>query len=450
MADTNIYGSDIHLVTTDASEIYTELITALEQNVGEPLYPGDERRIYGEALVAVFVQLLNKIDDAGRQTLLRYARGEVLDAIGERLGVERLSATAATTMLRFSVDEPLEQNVIIPKWTKATPDSSVYFATDEEAVLVAGSYSVTVQASAVTTGEAGNGYAAGTITTLVDLVPYIAHVSNTTTSAGGDIGEQYTEEGDDRLRERIRLAPSALSTCGPEQAYIYIAKSADSRISNVTAVSDYETISRTLKVYDGDAFLGGARLLPDTLTVQRDGEDVAFEAAYEDEMLTISVRGEDDIDITIRRTLEGCVKLVLLLEGGDEPTESIKQKVLEACSAADKRPLTDLVTVVGPSKVPFDVELTYYYEPDKAAAIDTVEGSGGAIDTYIEWQTTALGRDINPDRLRWLILHPDSESVTPYRVDVVSPVFTELEDTEVAVFSGNLTVNHIVKGGVNE
>ena len=167
-------------------------------------------------------------------------------------------------------------------------------------------------------------------------------------------------------------------------------------------------------------------------------------------MLTISVRGEDDIDITIRRTLEGCVKLVLLLEGGDEPTESIKQKVLEACSAADKRPLTDLVTVVGPSKVPFDVELTYYYEPDKAAAIDTVEGSGGAIDTYIEWQTTALGRDINPDRLRWLILHPDSESVTPYRVDVASPVFTELEDTEVAVFSGNLTVNHIVKGGVNE
>ena len=74
MADTNIYGNDIHVVTTDASEIYTELITALEQNVGEPLYPGDERRIYGEALVAVFVQLLNKIDDAGRQTLLRYAQ----------------------------------------------------------------------------------------------------------------------------------------------------------------------------------------------------------------------------------------------------------------------------------------------------------------------------------------------------------------------------------------
>lgn len=61
---TNIYGDDIHLVTTDASEIYTTIIQQLEQNVGEPLYPGDERRIYGEALVAVFVGLFNKIGRA--------------------------------------------------------------------------------------------------------------------------------------------------------------------------------------------------------------------------------------------------------------------------------------------------------------------------------------------------------------------------------------------------
>ena len=79
--ETNTYGEDIHLTTIDSSTIYTELITALEKGAGEPLYPGDERRIYGEALVAVFVALYNKLDDVGRQTLLRYARGEVLDAI---------------------------------------------------------------------------------------------------------------------------------------------------------------------------------------------------------------------------------------------------------------------------------------------------------------------------------------------------------------------------------
>lgn len=447
---TNTYGADIHLVTTDASEIYTELITALEQNVGEPLYPGDERRIYGEALVAVFVQLLNKIDDASRQTLLRYARGEVLDAIGERLGVVRLEGSPATVTIQFSVDEPREQNIIIPKWTKVTADSKVYFATDEETVLVAGAYSTTVTASALVDGEDGNGYSAGTINTLVDLVPYIAKVTNIDESTGGDPGEQYTEAGDERLRERIRLAPSALSTCGPEEAYIYIAKTADSRIADVTAVSDYETLHRTLKVYDGEAFFAGARLGLDTLTVEADGEPIPYDYRYEDEMLTLTVRDVESVDITIRRTLEGCVKIVPLLTGGANPTEDIKQKILDACSAKDKRPLTDLVTVVSPERVPFDIELTYYYEPDKPEAITTVEGTSGAIDKYIEWQTTKLGRDINPDRLRWLCLHPDDDTVTPYRVDVASPTFTELEDTEVAYFSGNLTVRSVIRGGVNE
>ena len=171
--ETNTYGEDIHLTTIDSSTIYTELITALEKGAGEPLYPGDERRIYGEALVAVFVALYNKLDDVGRQTLLRYARGEVLDAIGERLGVKRLEGDTAKTVMRFSLSTPRETNIIIPKWTKVTPDGENYFATDEIAVLQAGTYSVEIPTSAVGNGVKFNGYAAGTITTLVDLIPYI-------------------------------------------------------------------------------------------------------------------------------------------------------------------------------------------------------------------------------------------------------------------------------------
>ena len=41
-------------ITTDAEVIRSEILTELESNVGEPLYPGDERRLFGEALVAVF------------------------------------------------------------------------------------------------------------------------------------------------------------------------------------------------------------------------------------------------------------------------------------------------------------------------------------------------------------------------------------------------------------
>lgn len=142
---TNIYGEDIKLTTTDASTLYKTIITELEKGAGEPLYPGDERRIFGEALVPVFVALYNSLNDVGRQTLLRYARGEVLDAIGERQDVRRLEGTPAKTTMRFSVSTPQEKNIIIPKWTKVTPDSENYFATDEIAVLQAGAYSVEVR-----------------------------------------------------------------------------------------------------------------------------------------------------------------------------------------------------------------------------------------------------------------------------------------------------------------
>ena len=108
------------------------------------------------------------------------------------------------------------------------------------------------------------------------------------------------------------------------------------------------------QVYDGHAFIGGGRLLPDTLIVKEHGESTAgvedtdYTVDYTDDLLTIELKGAladaTSLDITITRTLEGCVKIVPLLEGGAVPDESILEKVLEACNASDIRPLTDVVT----------------------------------------------------------------------------------------------------------
>jgi len=189
--------------------------------------------------VAVFVALYNKLDDVGRQTLLRYARGEVLDAIGERLGVKRLEGDTAKTVMRFSLSTPRETNIIIPKWTKVTPDGENYFATDEIAVLQAGTYSVEIPTSAVGNGVKFNGYAAGTITTLVDLIPYIESVTNLTETAR-------------RRRRRALHRGRATTGCASGSgwprprdprpalswAYIYWAMTADSSIIDVKAVSE--------------------------------------------------------------------------------------------------------------------------------------------------------------------------------------------------------------------
>ena len=444
---TNTYGEDIKLTTTDANTLYKTIITELEKGAGEPLYPGDERRIFGEALVPVFVALYNSLNDVGRQTLLRYARGEVLDAI-RRCQPDTLTPIEA-------------RNIIIPKWTKVTPDSENYFATDEIAVLQAGAYSVEVPTSAVSNGTKFNGYAAGMITTLVDLIPYIESVTNLTETAGGDDGEPYTTEGDNRLRERIRLAPAKRSTAGPEQAYIYWVMTADSSIVDAKAVSEKETVSETLTVYDGKAFKGGGTLLTDSLVVKAHGQSTAaakdtdYTVDYTDGLLTITLKGSlsaaESIDIIITRTLEGCVKIVPLLEGGGIPDAAMLAKVLDVVNAKDIRPLTDKVSAVPPEVETYDIEIVYYTTPEsEAEVIANVEGTGGAIDRYNEWQVAALGRDINPDQLRKRILSPSwGENLTgAFRVDVVKPTYKALDDTQVAKFSGHLTVSHKVESEV--
>ena len=82
---------------------------------------------------------------------------------------------------------------------------------------------------------------------------------------------------------------------------------------------------------------------------------------------------------------------------------------------------------------------------NESACIETVEGEGGAVDRYIEWQAGAIGRDINPDKLRAFVLAPDWEgAVGAYRIDVVAPGFKALGPTEIAKFNGTKTIKHEV------
>jgi len=375
--------AEINFINTDSNEIYKTIMEELENGVSEPLYPGDERRIFGEALVPIFVSLFASINDAAKQKMLRYARGTVLDALGGRTNTQRLEAKPAKTMLRFIVTSPHTQNIIIPKWTKATPDTDVYFATDEEAVIQAGQYSVDIAATSVTGGAFNNGFPPDSITILVDLIPFVSSVTNITETYGGDDGEPYTEEGDDNYRERIRLASSKYSVAGPETAYVFWARTADPDIE----------------------------------------------------------------DVTVYSPSPGVVKIIPLMKGGETPSEATLDKIKSTVSASHIRPLTDNVQVEEPTTESYNIELKYYTTAsNEGIVINNIEGPNGALERYISWQDTALGRDINPDQLRKLVLAP-SWAETPVgalRVDVIQPVFKELDKSRVARFSGDMTVTHEV------
>ena len=217
----------------DSAKLYTSIIGSLMDSCDEALYPGDERRIFGEGIVALFVSMFSLFNDKAKQRTLRYARGNVLDAIGQRYNISRADPTKATAVFRFSVTDPLSENIVIPAGTRITADGGVYFATVETAVLPAWSEGVDILAECTVGGSDYNGFVEGTVSTLVDLIPYISTVANITASAGGDDGEPYDEAGDEKYRERIRLSPAIQSTAGPESAYRYFVLSADPSIIDV-------------------------------------------------------------------------------------------------------------------------------------------------------------------------------------------------------------------------
>ena len=139
--------------------------------------------------------------------------------------------------------------------------------------------------------------------------------------------------------------------------------------------------------------------------------------------------------------MRGRVKIVPICAGGELPSEDVLADVLAVCSSDDVKPLTDLVTVEAPSVESYDIELTYYTTTaNESAVVSAVEGSGGAIDSYVYWQDSALDQDINPSELMKLILNAGAT-----RVEITSPVYTELGETTVAKFSGTATVTHVAR-----
>ena len=247
-------------------------------------------------------------------------------------------------------------------------------------MLSAGNSYVDIVGSCYEGGAEYNGLAPGIIATLVDLIPYISSASNITATAGGTDGEPYTEEGDDKYRERIRLAPAALSTAGPESAYRYFVMSADPNIIDVAVICP-----------------------------------------------------EDQPNV---------VNIYPLMTGGGLPDEGIIEKVNSAL-ADDVRPMTDKVDVISPASVDYEIEVKYYTtKGDEAATIEAVEGVGGAIEQFIEWQASALGRGISPDELRYYLRQAGA-----LRADIVKPSIADLTKTQVAKLTGTPIITHEVVAG---
>ena len=223
---------DIEFVDGDAEKIKAAVFNDYTSITGRNLAQGDPARLFLLVVSEAIVRLVNNQNYIGKQNLLKYATGGNLDNLGAFSDTDRIPASAATTTLLITLSSKREQETIVKAGTRVATDSGLYFATNEDVAVPAGSLTTTVKATCQTVGTAGNGFLPGEIKSVVDLVAYMASIVNTTTSAGG-----ADEEADDDYRERIHEAPERFSTAGPTGAYEYWTKSANSGIIDVAVTS---------------------------------------------------------------------------------------------------------------------------------------------------------------------------------------------------------------------
>lgn len=199
---------------------------------GISLGKADPVRLILYAATLQLYQGMQYIDNAAKQSFLKYSYGDFLENLGALKGVTRNQGTSAFTVIRFTLSEARTTTISIPAGTRVTPGGNIFFHTTEEGVIPAGEISTDIPAACTEIGEIGNDYDTGNIKVLVDKIPYVAEVKNIEKTIGG-----AEIESDESLAERIYLAPSKYSVAGPDDAYKYWVKTYNPSISDVKVTS---------------------------------------------------------------------------------------------------------------------------------------------------------------------------------------------------------------------
>lgn len=337
---------EYEFVPTTTAELEAQMIADYEALSGESVMPASPERLMISWVASVILGARVKTNYAANQNLPSRADGENLDALAELFySQQRPDATPAYCTVRFHISEAQESAILVPAGTRVTDGSqALYWEVVEDAWVPIGSTYVDAQVRCQTAGTVGNGYAAGSINTIVDVYDYYSACENTVTSDGGS--DQMT---DDEFYELLRASLDGFSTAGAKGGYIYHAKAVSSEIADVVVNSPTPGEIR-LYVLDSDG-------------QEYEGEKYPGKAG-----------------------------------------ETLKSLVLAACNDDDVRPLTDHVLMGDPEEVSYDVKFTYYVSEQAETSTEMSTNVGLAVQSYVRWQQAKLGRDINPSKLISLLM----------------------------------------------
>jgi phage-related baseplate assembly protein len=179
-------------------------------------------------------------------------------------------------------------------------------------------------------------------------------------------------EEDEAYADRIRQAPEGFSVAGPEGAYKYWAKTASQLI----------------------------------------------------------------IDVDVSSPSDGVVVIRPLLKDGGIPGGEILESVSSVLNDKKIRPLTDHVQVLAPETISYNLSLTYWVEEAQSSILGSIQSNvETAVQNYINWQKSKLGRDIDPSELIMQVKMAGAK-----RVELLAPSYAKLEGSQVAL-ANQMTIN---------
>lgn len=194
-----------------------------------------------------------------RQMFPSTATSEYLDLHAQDRGLSRKQAVKATGEVRFSISEPIDENISIPKGTVVSTDEAgeqYRYLTDEAAVLTAGNTLVSVSCVAEKSGSEYN-VSAYKIYTLVTNVVGIESVTNPAAFIGG-----ADRESDEQLRKRILNSYATISNGTNRAYYKRLAESVD-------GVKSASVLSKVRGVGTVDVYICGDKTEATTALVKR-------------------------------------------------------------------------------------------------------------------------------------------------------------------------------------
>lgn len=420
---------DVSLINTNVDDLLGRAIETYEAKYKEltgedfTLMPADKDRVLLYTAVYLTMMSLIASDTEFKQGTLRDATGSALDAIGMTRGsVERPQSKFAFVPIKYSFDGELQQTQTIPKGNRVSV-GEIYFETLEDVVVEAGTEDITLNIRCTVAGVIGNGFAPNTITTHADPLAWVKSVTNTETSQGG------TSPDDDDYTRLIYNTPETYAIAGPRDAYIAQTKKFSDAVQDVCVISPDDAISfqykfddnQEEKTEDVDVDIKNQSIVIDDTNIT--DYDMNLSSAQ------ITLQFDKPVkEMTFNFTRGGIVNVYPLLENSEIPESAFLENLKEYLSAKDKRPLTDKVETIAPTREDYAINFEYYIDNNDANKTETIIANvNKAVLEFQNWQKSKLGLDINPDELIKRVKEAGAK-----RLVVTSPVYTELEAFEVA------------------